>query len=532
MNLEIPTNKLSVYLIKEAYSDHHDILRQFEKLHQQQIGDIGTLYFGASHTLEPSWKKKFFVNELDEGEIFSASAKAIFLIRVEVAPGNNRLFAIPFGYGWTLLNPGVYEERFGLKTAFNVIDPNNLRRLDKKNLASVPKDTSEQLSRAGVAADFGIDIEQDLIRSVTAKIREDRVNMYGNLITGKDAVSVSARVDVSNIQGFLKRCYEDSQADTYKKDFGFIDQMSEIKDIGVINDLNDKLIESIRNNQTEKTWMAVPELVEWAELAGFAYRNKKEELKEDICLSDFLNALPEDQRNDITLDVFRKKAIFGFSATSDEVRYRWKAWDCLYCEISDQQENQTCILSNGKWYEIEADFATEVNADYQKLRDTQATIELPLYQHDNENDYNESVAEENHEFCCMDSKNIMYGGGYSRIEFCDLLSRGKKIVHVKHYGGSSVLSHLFAQGLVSGELFLADKEFRNKVNGKLPDGHKIEDPDSKPNPMDYTVVFAIISSSPGDLEIPFFSKVGLRNARRRLETFGYKVFLQKVGVDS
>ncbi len=51
----------------------------------------------------------------------------------------------------------------------------------------------------------------------------------------------------------------------------------------------------------------------------------------------------------------------------------------------------------------------------------------------------------------MDKKNIPYGGGYSRIEFCDLFSKSKQMIHVKRYGGSSVLSHLFNQGLVSGE---------------------------------------------------------------------------------
>jgi uncharacterized protein (TIGR04141 family) len=102
-------------------------------------------------------------------------------------------------------------------------------------------------------------------------------------------------------------------------------------------------------------------------------------------------------------------------------------------------------------------------------------------------------------------------------------------VHVKHYAGSSVLSHLFYQGIVSGELFLADAEFRKKVNGKLPSSHHI---DLKKQPVagDYEIVFAIISSSSKVLDLPFFSKVSLRNARRRLATFGYKVSFQKIAV--
>lgn len=78
---------------------------------------------------------------------------------------------------------------------------------------------------------------------------------------------------------------------------------------------------------------------------------------------------------------------------------------------------------------------------------------------------------------------------------------------------------------------MADKEFRGKVNQKLPESHKLADPDSKPKPGTYQVIFGIISSSSDSLELPFFSKVALRNARRRLEAFGYEVALQKISAE-
>jgi len=37
-----------------------------------------------------------------------------------------------------------------------------------------------------------------------------------------------------------------------------------------------------------------------------------------------------------------------------------------------------------------------------------------------------------------------------------------------------------------------------------------------------------VSEKAGQLELPFFSKVNLRNAVRRLEAFGYKVALAKI----
>jgi hypothetical protein len=69
----------------------------------------------------------------------------------------------------------------------------------------------------------------------------------------------------------------------------------------------------------------------------------------------------------------------------------------------------------------------------------------------------------------------------------------------------------------------SDENFREKLNEKLPVGHKIANTNVRPDVGNYEVVFAIISKSNNPLDIPFFSKVTLRNARRRLQGFGYKV---------
>lgn len=528
MSQKIPTNKLSVYLIKEEYSEHKDILKKFDTLQSKNVDGVGVLYFGESHTFKPSWLEKFFGSALgNDISLFNASSRAILLTNVKVATNKERIFAIPFGYGWTFLNHGTWEERFGLKITLNTVDPNNLRRIDKKNMSSVPKDTSEQLSREGVAADFGIDIEQDLIQSITGKTKEEK---FGKTITGKDSLNLSVKIDLSNVQEFLKQCYEKFGSDEYKKDFGWIDQISEIKDPKTVENLNNALIDNIKNNHLDKVWMAVPELVDWSDVSGFAYKNDKDDLKDDIILSEFISHLPESEKNNLGLDAFNRW-IYCFGASSDELKYQWKAYNCLYCEIQDEAKKKTYLLSNGKWYEVENDFAKQVNAGYQKLRDSNSSIALPLYKYKNENEYNENTAKDNDNFCCMDKKIISHGGGYSKIEFCDLFTKDKNIIHVKQYGGSSVLSHLFSQGVVSGELLLADSDFRKKVNDKLPDSHKISNPNNKPNSSDYQVIFAIISSSSKQLEIPFFSKVSLRNAKRRLETYGYKVSLQKISTE-
>ena len=128
----------------------------------------------------------------------------------------------------------------------------------------------------------------------------------------------------------------------------------------------------------------------------------------------------------------------------------------------------------------------------------------------------------------MDRKNIRYGGGASAIEFCDVYDADNKtFIHVKNYYGSSALSHLFAQGRVSGQLFLNDGSFRKKVKEKV--GILPFNPTDTPTATSYKIIFGIISESQDELNLPFFSKVNFKNEKKLLEAFGFKnIYLIKI----
>jgi len=494
MNMKIPTNKLSVYLIKKEYPQHSDILKKFDELESKAL-DIGKFYYGESHSYPPHWIAKFFGTSLgEEVKLLNSSSKGILLIDINTGNSNKRTFAIAFGYGWQYLQQGVYEERFGLKTALSVIDPDNLRKIEKKNMSATPKDTSEQLSKAGIAADFGIDIEQDLICSITGNTKDKKA--FGQTITGRAALSLSVKINFSNIKDFLKLCYKKYISDDYKEDFGWIDQIAEIKDPKTKLELDAKLIQNLKGDNLGKTWMAIPQVVEWECVSGFRYTGKKgDELSDDIHINAFLGTLSEDEKNNLDINFLKRRTIYCIGSENDEDKYHWNAYSCIYCEEIDDEKNKTYLLSNGKWYEIEKDFAQEVNDQFQEFRNTGSSLSLPKFNkfsHENEGKYNDTIADEDENLFSMDRKIISHGGGYGKIEFCDLMTKDKKIIHVKHYGQSSVLSHLFSQGLVSGELFLRDDKFREKVNKKLGDNFKIN---NKPKASDYEVIFGIISSS-------------------------------------
>lgn len=157
--------------------------------------------------------------------------------------------------------------------------------------------------------------------------------------------------------------------------------------------------------------------------------------------------------------------------------------------------------------------------------------ELPPAQPEEaERDYNRRAARMNG-FALMDQRLIRYPDSKSPIEFCDLYTAQRELIHVKRYAGSSTLSHLFAQGLTSATLFAQDPGFRRAVNTRLPRTHKIVRPTDPLQPEAYTVTYAIISTSNSPLNIPFFSKVTLNHVYKALAGLGYRTQLTKISTN-
>ena len=543
MNKKPLTNKLSIYLIKQAYSADapEAIFKDYEALEHETIDDAGELYYGDSYISQPIWVRKFFGSSFNNSrtddrrqddkprelytmppklKIFTASSKATLLAKV-----NGRTFAITFGYGRTLLKPGVWEERFGLKVALNVIDSDKLRSIDKKSMAAVPKHSREQLTKVSTLADFGVDVERDLVQGITGKAMD---SIFGETVTGKDALSISVKLEASNVKSFLRYCYEKYKSNDYKKYFAWIDHTFEIKDSDTIDKLDQELIKKIKCRNLNNFEMSVPDILNWEEVDEFKLQERS--FGDDLDLSECLKFLKHDNL-DLSLKTLKKQRVSCFSNGLDKAGQSWRVYDCLYCEI--KYNGQMYILSGGKWYQIDDNFAQDVFKSFNDFKQHSTNIRLPeCHEGEYESEYNERVAQEVKNICNMDRKIISHGGTNQKVEFCDLLTTNQEIIHVKHYQASAVLSHLFSQGLVSGELLLFDEEFRGKLNDKFDTlgapHYKLQNTSTRPDPSEYEIVFAIISKLGTPLDIPFFSKVNLRNIKRTLENFGYKVSLLEI----
>lgn len=522
----IPTNRLSIYLIKDECSTPNKIIEDFEHVKQEVLDSDTTLYYSNSGNYTPKWVETFFGSSTADRlkpNLFSAYVSAVLVTKLIVA-GKQKTFAVAFGLGgWHMLVAGCYEERFGLMCTLNLVSPNTLRSIEKSSLGLAPKQSQEQVSQEGEIGDFGIDIEQDLIRSVTGKCKDKDL---GSTVTGKDSLHVSAKTDLSNVKSMLSKYYLAYESVDYKQDFGWVDYVAEVKDPVLVERLHGLLDAQLASGPSDKIWLAVPDVIEWSDVSGFYYQNNRGQVYGDLFMKNLREAFGANGL-DVTVENLKCQKVYALSASNDRQFRGWRLYNCLYAEITDGDTDKLYMLSNGKWYGVENDFVTQINQSFTESLSSGVLHTVCNYG-ETEEQYNIRAAADG-DIICMDRKMIQYGGGNSKIEFCDLYDfDSKTLVHVKKYGGSSVLSHLFNQGLVSGELMLSDPAFRQKVNEKLPTAAHFTDNDEKPKAADFHIVYAIISGSTKTLDIPFFSKVSLRNAKRRLELIGYSVSVQKI----
>lgn len=515
---KIPLQGLTIYLIKEGYDTAESIIDDQKKSDEHELSDIGDLFVQTGWRKPPRWAR-FFEGYVPIEQLgFVESAAAILIMESQ-----KRLFAITFGQGRYLLKPGCWEERFGLRVALNSIGETNIRSIDKLTFDSISRHSKEQASRDVAAIDFGLDIEQDLLRAVTGKPREEGL---GRKLYGMDALHVSVQVSLNSLDELLSRYYEKYLDKSYQNLFPWVDHIGEITDRSRAEQLDNLLITRIIEGELDRIWMAVPDVVEWERIDGFRFGSgHRLPLINDINLPYFLNSLKD--KTQLSKKILTTHKVHGID-NDGRIIYSWQAYHCIHAEL--EHEGDAYLLNRGKWYRIERDFVMQVNESYSRIPRYQNIF--PEYNDASETAYNERIAKiEPSKYALMDRKTIPYGGTYNKVEFCDLFVNRQDIIHIKRYGASSVLSHLFSQGLVSGELFFTDAEFRQKVNEHLPEGHRLTEVKKRPNTDEFQIVFAVISDAPGDLVIPFFSRLNCRHAARRLEGYGYRISICKIDVD-
>lgn len=515
-------NTWSIYLLKEGISIHEALNPKYASSlteHDVALSEQRTakLFVKVSPSATPKWAKTL-------GPLISPAitAKAKTLSAAMFIETEHRNFALTFGFGKTLLSTEAWEQEFGLKVVLNIVDEESVREIELSGFDSLLQNKQAQSVRDANIDEFDIDVDQDVVRSIKGTPKNLEL---GRTVSGRDSLHISTSIEPNKLPELLSTLLEESDKETYLDKFSWVGRMKEVRLPDLKNELNESLIARLHNKIIEKSWIAPPEYTQWKDGCAFVYPLDRKNRHDDIRLPFFLQLLEKrDKLSALDINDLKRWKIEVVDENGQE-RDGWTVYRCLYVEV--ELNGSTYILNNGGWYLIDSDYFAEINNSFVSF--PQYAGELPPYHDANEGAYNKRICEENSQFCLMDKKTVeLKKRGLTKIEFCDVYEMGGKIIHIKRYSGSSELSHLFAQGVVSAELFLHEPDFRTLVNAKLSDTHQIADPTVKPNAQDYEVVYGIVSKSQNPISLPFFSKIMLRNARQRLEDLGFAVSLSKI----
>jgi uncharacterized protein (TIGR04141 family) len=505
---------LTIFLLREL-EDPRKALKAAGRLHRIEIDANHTVFIKRPKPKAPTWAQ--FFDGVVEPDVFGKvkSAGAVLLC---AAAG--RHFAVTFGTGRTLLDPLKIEQRFGLLATLNSVDPRKVRSIDKASLDRQGMQSRIQASKESPTKDFGIDVEQDLVRAVAGTPSDA---LPGETIAGFDSLHVNARIEFRDLRDRLEKYLKKSQAKVYQREFGWIDHVREVREEKFADQLTRQLVKEIKSGESIQCWMTPYGIIDWNEVCNFQFGTAQGAPRfSNLTLERFIEHVGG--RKKLTPEKLARGHVRALRA-DDMVAHDWPAQRCLQAEM--QFGGKSYLLSAGKWYQIDDDFVTGIDRVVRTI--PTCDVGLPEYHDDTEGKYNERVADSSgNRFALVDADTVRHGGGHSSIEFCDLYSLQRDMIHVKRYSGSGTLSHLFAQASVSGQLFKSDAEFRKKVNTKLPASHRLADFKAPILQGDYRIIIAIVGGPAACTKLPFFSRVTLKHAFTQLDAYGYKVAVSHI----
>lgn len=449
---------------------------------------------------------------------FSESICGMFLVK-----SHNRLIAFTFGHAKSLLFPYVIQRGFGLRVSLNIGDSEQIKSIDKSTLDKVALKTRSQTSKNTNVADFDFEFDHEILKSISAVVETDDDEL--EIVSGYDSVSLYTKVSLEELPNIADRIMLAYESDKYLTNYPWVDFIQSVSDPEIISVLNDRIIKKLNNNDYDSIWIACPEIVDFGDFSGFVYtlRTKK---GCSVCMHpelDLDSYIKESKlRFPISIDVLKRRQVYAYNSAEIQVK-SWSIYRCLNGEV--ELDGDIFVLNDSQWYRVERTFSDSVNEYFTKL--PRATIDFPPYGTLTEGDYLRQIAD-GENFALLDQKWIYPQGIGTRIEFCDLLSQCNAFIHVKKYGASSVLSHLFSQATVATELLLNDSSVLSQVNAHLDDTYLSILFDKDKSPRTHRVILAIMQKKKGDVHLPFFSKVNLRHHGRRLQNMGFVVEIAKI----
>lgn len=499
------------------------------------------LFLAQSSPNEPPWGQ-FLRDGFGEGVRTPPVSGTAALLVMEVGYRDaTHYLAFIFGFGGRhLLRSGSWERGYGLRTALNLIYPSEARDADPGRLIGVEAKTRarqtmrsrRQASRATTLEEFEVDRFRDVVGQAVGR-PADR-DTWGTRISGADAIYLNPNVSFDELPALCRKLLDSHNQTDYKEQFDWLDDLQPVADRDRLASLQAHVVDDLINTNIMHLDLCPPEMVDWTLVDGFRFHyDRRADFHPDLRLVDYLGGLDaHGGRGQLTIEFLKSRHILAVDRDGRTV-HKWAVWSCLIGEFDTDQG--TVVLDEGEFFDVSRSYLDQLNNYIDRIQ--QPAVRLPVADGAmRESEYNSSVSQTVDGCLLMDMKTVGSPGRATPVEICDILTDDREFVHIKRHLGSSDLSHLFAQGLVSAELLHDDQRTRDLMRQAIREASDNNaafdfiDADAI-RPSDFVVVYGAIANWRGRslaIALPFFSKVNLRNTATELRRRGYGVAFAQI----
>ncbi len=526
----------SIYLLKNGF-DNLNALKDEHKLQlleaTKKLPKSAKLYILDNLPKPPWWKSYFGIQEnLDQ----VSKGALIFL------PVKERCIVLSFGHAFHNLKDDSYEYDFGLKVTLNSIDPLKIKSTDVLDPSTVRRKRT-QIPMTSELTYFDFDSNSEIIKTLTGAMKNE-YQIFFKHATGSSSLKISLKISAEELTSLCETLLDLYDSDAYESSFPGIHNISPIKDPVVISKLDSQLLIGLQN-KNDKLFLTIPDIIDYRDNLCCRFKGsiKPSEVYSDISLEQFYEYLGNNY-DLFAIDLKRLKNFKLILTDSDgQTRKEYSIYNSLVYEAKIENDNTIYHFCDGLWYQVDLSYVEQLK-DYLDSRFEES--DLCAYNHDEKNgniniysegNYNKSVPLWQKRFICLDRTDIRPPRS-TAIEPCDLYSvvrdesakSGYRALfyHVKISERSSLLSHLFSQGINSIQLILQEKMSCDKLKKLIIKNLGDNDQNNYLLPFDgrdFKVIFAIISKKDAKFKstnLPLFSQITLMRNMKILDLMNVK----------
>lgn len=526
MDEKLKSRSLSFWLLKEGF----DASNAFTEKNQMvgPLEELTSLPSGAELFLQkpqphPPWWREYFGISAPLSQ--SINGALLFI------PLEERVFVVTFGNVIHNIEPHSYEPDFGLISTLNAVDSTSLRNTDAAN----PGSSKRQRTQSPIGADltfFDFESDSNVLAKLAGFARPEYRDLFQQ-VAGADQLRFSTKASPKDLPDICSKLLNLYGSEDYKESFPDVRNIHVVKDRKLADSLDSKLSRAIIEKSDDLV-MALPEITDPMQAVSYRFSTGGlGEVFQDLNADSFYKHLDAKSVSDELLKPHELlKCHVQLLDGDHQLVSQVSVKRCLVFDTELPGSNERFHLFNNLWYAVDPSYVAQLERNLAQCIPSQPSgFPDREAKDEDEGQYNKTLANVMRGFC-LDTKNFAPKGS-TQVEPCDVLLVTKEnadFVHVKIGTSSSLLSHLFNQGLNSYDL-LQENEARQKLRLLIDDENSYNQLEEHIKNRKIQVRFVIVtpkSTTGGVRNLPLFSQISLDRARKQFQKMGVAMWFEFV----